>query len=402
MDRFGAFVAIAPDAAAGPGPLSALRVAVKDNIAVRGLPFTAGHPLFADRIAREDAWAVRRLREAGARIVGVTRTDAGGFGVTTPEVENPVAGGRTVGGSSGGSAAAVAAGLAEVALGTDTGGSVRIPAACTGLVGFKPTRGRIGNDGVWPLSPSLDHVGVIGRDLDVVAQTMEVLLGPDQAAQPEPQRPPRLGIDRAWLAACDQTVAAAFMQVVDALQNCGIAIVPITLPDLDGLLTAHGAILLAEAREVYRSLTPADVDRLAPRAQRALKVADALTPETLAAARRLAARASPAIDALFDVKAPFDVIDVILSPTIPCPVPAREARSVQINGHKVPAINAMISNTAPFNLSGHPVLALPSNIAVQGIPLSIQLAGRSAADLALFGAARAIAPVLSFSASARN
>ena len=102
------------------------------------------------------------------------------------------------------------------------------------------------------------------------------------------------------------------------------------------------------------------------------------------------------------MKAPFDVIDVILSPTIPCPVPAREARSVQINGHKVPAINAMISNTAPFNLSGHPVLALPSNIAVQGIPLSIQLAGRSAADLALFGAARAIAPVLSFSASARN
>ena len=399
MDRFGAFVAIAPDAAAGAGPLSALRVAVKDNIAVRGLPFTAGHPLFADRIAHEDAWAVRRLRQAGARIVGVTRTDAGGFGVTTPEVENPVAGGRTVGGSSGGSAAAVAAGLADVALGTDTGGSVRIPAACTGLIGFKPTRGRIANDGVWPLAPSLDHVGVIGRDLDIVARTAEVLLGPDQAEPQAPQRPLRLGIDRAWLAACDQTVATAFLQVVDALQNRGIAIRPITLPDLDGLLTAHGAILLAEARKVYGSL---DVGRLAARAQRSLKAAEALTPETLAAARRLAAHASSAIDALFDVKAPFDVIDVILSPTIPCPVPARDIRSVQINGHKVPAINALISNTAPFNLSGHPVLALPSSITLQGLPLSIQLAGRRAADLSLFGAARAIAPVLSFSASARN
>src|SRR5882672_1020705 len=188
MDRFGAFVAIAPDAGAGAGPLSALRVAVKDNIAVRGLPFTAGHPLFADRIADGDAWAVRRLRQAGARIVGVTHTDAGGFGVTTPTVANPAAPGKTVGGSSGGSAAAVAAGLADVALGTDTGGSVRIPAACTGLIGFKPTRGRVPTDGLWPLSTSLDHVGVIGRDLDRVAATAEVLLGPDAQHDAPPPR----------------------------------------------------------------------------------------------------------------------------------------------------------------------------------------------------------------------
>ncbi len=139
VDRFGAFVAFTPDAPAGAGPLAGLRVAVKDNIAVAGLPFTAGHPLFSDRTADTDAPAVRQLRDAGARIVGVTYTDAGGFGVTTPVVKNPAAPGRTVGGSSGGSAAAVAAGLADVALGTDTGGSVRIPAACTGLVGFKPT-----------------------------------------------------------------------------------------------------------------------------------------------------------------------------------------------------------------------------------------------------------------------
>src|SRR6266852_3751861 len=177
VDRFGAFVAFTPDAPAGAGPLAGLRVAVKDNIAVAGLPFTAGH----------DAPAVRQLRDAGARIVGVTRTDAGGFGVSTPVVKNPAAPGRTVGGSSGGSAAAVAAGLADVALGTDTGGSVRIPAACTGLIGFKPTRGRIATDGVWPLAPSLDHIGVIGRDLDIVARTTEALLGPDPALRTDPQ-----------------------------------------------------------------------------------------------------------------------------------------------------------------------------------------------------------------------
>ena len=226
-DRFGAFVAMASDAPAGAGPLWALRVAVKDNIAVGGLPFTAGHPLFASRIAETDASAVRRLREAGARIVGVTRTDAG---------------------SSGGSAAAVAAGLADVALGTDTGGSVRIPAACTGLIGFKPTRGRIATDGVWPLSPSLDHVGIIGRDLDIVAQTAECLLTPSPAAPPVSQRPLRLGFDRRLLAACDQAVATAFAQVIGALRGSGLEVVPVALPNLEDVLDAHRAIYARERR----------------------------------------------------------------------------------------------------------------------------------------------------------
>ena len=191
-DRFGAFVAIVANAPAGAGPLSGLRVAVKDNIAVAGLPFTAGHPLFADRIAATDASAVRRLRERGARIVGVTAPTPEAS-ASPPPRSNPAAPGCTVGGSSGGSAAAVAAGLADVALGTDTGGSVRIPAACTGLIGFKPTRGQIATDGVWPLSPSLDHIGIIGRDLDIVAQTAECLLTPSPAAPPVSQRPLRLG-----------------------------------------------------------------------------------------------------------------------------------------------------------------------------------------------------------------
>src|SRR6266545_4362567 len=395
-NRFNAFVALAPDAVAGTGPLSGRRVAVKDNIAVSGLPFTAGHPLFADRIADADASAVRHLREAGARIVGVTHTDAGGFGVTTPVVSNPVAPGRTVGGSSGGSAAAVAAGLADVALGTDTGGSVRIPAACTGLIGFKPTYGRIATDGIWPLSPSLDHVGVIGRDLDVVARTAEALLAPGPAARSVSQGPLRVGFDRTLLGVCDQAVAAAFAQVVGALQDYGVVVIPIALPKREDMLDAHRTILLAEAREVYGSLSPAQSDRLAVTAQRSLKLADAITGEMLRAARQKAANAATAIEAL------FDQTDVILSPTISCAVPPRDARRVEINGRTVSVVQALITTTAPFNLSGHPTLALPSAAGIHGLPLSIQMTARSAADLSLFGAARAIAPVLGFSASARD
>jgi Asp-tRNA(Asn)/Glu-tRNA(Gln) amidotransferase A subunit family amidase len=393
-DRFGAFVAIAADAPAGAGPLSALRVAVKDNIAVSGLPFTAGHPLFASRIAETDASAVRRLREAGARIVGVTRTDAGGFGVTTPEVENPAAPALTVGGSSGGSAAAVAAGLADVALGTDTGGSVRIPAACTGLIGFKPTQGRIATDGLWPLSQSLDHVGVIGRDLDTVARTAEALLAPGPAARPLSSL--RLGFDRTLLAACDQAVAGAFTQVIDAMQDSGLEVVPVALPNLEEVLDTHRTILLAEAREVYRSLSPAQRGQLAVIAQRSLKLADAIGSDMVRAARQKAAKVATAIETL------FEKVDIILSPTITCPVPPRDARRVEINGHAVSVVLALIAMTAPFNLSGHPTLALPCATVVHGLPLSVQMTAPNAADLALFGVAREIAPMLGFSASARD
>ena len=244
--------------------------------------------------------------QAGARIVGVTRTDAGGFGVTTPEVENPVAPGRTVGGSSGGSAAAVAAGLADVALGTDTGGSVRIPAACTGLIGFKPTRGRIATDGVWPLAPSLDHVGVDR------ARPRHRCPNGGSPARPRSSRSATvasgrcaLGFDRALLAACDQTVATAFVQVIDALQDRGIArSCPIALPDLEGLLDGPSHDPAGRGAEGLR-LAFACAARSARR--RCATLAQSrpmpLTAETLArAARRLAATAASAIEALFDVR----------------------------------------------------------------------------------------------------
>ncbi len=388
VDRFGAFVAFTPDAPAGAGPLAGLRVAVKDNIAVAGLPFTAGHPLFSDRTADTDAPAVRQLRDAGARIVGVTYTDAGGFGVTTPVVKNPAAPGRTVGGSSGGSAAAVAAGLADVALGTDTGGSVRIPAACTGLVGFKPTCGRISIEGTWPLSPSLDHIGVIGRGLESVAHTADVLLGHDAEAEaPAISTRLRIGIDRAPMDHCDVAVEKAFKGVLAALA-AKHEIVPLDWPDATQVLDAHRDLLLAEAGKIYASLTPAEFDRLAVVARRALALAGDVTPDMLLDARRIAAETASAVETL------FGRADILLSPTITCPVPAQDARRVEIRGRSISVVHALIANTMLFNMSGHPAVAMPSAPTLNGLPFSVQIAARRNADRALLDAASALAPLL--------
>src|SRR5579863_2193597 len=179
-DPFGAFMSATPVLGRSDGVLSGVDLCVKDNIAVKGQPFTAGHPLFAERRGQTTAPAVELLLQAGARLVGMTRTDSGGFGVTSPGVKNPVLPGRSVGGSSGGAAAAVAAGLADLGLGTDTGGSVRIPAACTGLFGFKPSLGRVPTEGVWPLAPSFDHVGLLSRELPVLCAAARVLLNEGQ------------------------------------------------------------------------------------------------------------------------------------------------------------------------------------------------------------------------------
>ncbi|MEM8663854.1 MAG: amidase family protein, partial [Pseudomonadota bacterium] len=165
-DPYGAFVARCDPSCAA----DSWRVAVKDMIAVAGMPQPAGFPGRDGMVAARDAAVVTLFRDAGHTIVGVTTTDAAGFGTMTNEVRHPRHPLRAVGGSSGGSAAAVAAGLADVGIGTDTGGSVRIPAAYCELYAFKPSRGRVSLEGVLPLSPTLDHVGVMAATPAILAR----------------------------------------------------------------------------------------------------------------------------------------------------------------------------------------------------------------------------------------
>ena len=161
-------------APSGGGSLAGLRLAVKANIEIAGARFTAGHPAFAERRGTDTAPAVRALVDAGAALLAMGATDAGGFGVTGAGVDNPVHPRRIVGGSSGGCAALLAAGRADLALGTDTGGSVRIPAACTGLWAYKPEHGAIPVAGVFPLAPRFDTVGLVARSAAVLRKAVDV------------------------------------------------------------------------------------------------------------------------------------------------------------------------------------------------------------------------------------
>jgi Asp-tRNA(Asn)/Glu-tRNA(Gln) amidotransferase A subunit family amidase len=295
---------------AADGPLSGLSFGVKDNIAVAGMLFTAGHPLFADRRAVKTAPAVDALLAAGADFIGMTHTDAGGFGAVTPQTRNPVAPGLIVGGSSGGSAAAVARSACDFAVGTDTGGSVRMPAACTGLTSFKPTYGRVSNDGVWPLTPQLDHVGIIARDLGILRRAGRILI-----AANENQAAAAAGlaigveIDRAGL--FDPAIAAEMDDIADALDRAGHTVSRVAIPGRENIAEAHGVIVLSEAAAIYAGLDADQRAQLGKAAASGLRHAENLTEDAVQAAWEWTRAVSTRM------KSTLEPLHILISPTLP-------------------------------------------------------------------------------------
>lgn len=382
-DTHNAFVEQAEIAGAPDGPLAGLRFAVKDNIAVKDQMFTAGHPLFADRRASVSASSVASLLAAGAKFVGMAQTDAGGFGASTPQTKNPVAPDRIVGGSSGGSAAAVAAGHCDFALGTDTGGSVRIPAACTGLYGYKPTFGRVPNDGVFPLTPQLDHVGIIAASLGILERSAAALLG---AGLQEETATDRLRIavelDRAGL--FDPAIADELDRIAETLAADGHDVARLPVPGRENIADAHGVIVLSEAAAVYADLTEDQREALGKAAASALRHAKNLHAEEITAAWEWARAADGRLQKCFDNH------DILISPTLPIAPPMVEARRIQLGGEERPVVVGMTLLTCLANLTGNPVVGFPNPLS-QGLPRTgLQVLGPMQSDERLFGIAARI------------
>lgn len=381
-DPHNAFVERRGLAGSSKGALGGTSFAVKDNVAVQGMAFTAGHPLFADRRAGETAPAVQCLLDAGADFVGMTQTDAGGFGATTPQTRNPAAPGLIVGGSSGGSAAAIAGGNCDFAIGTDTGGSVRIPAACTGLAAFKPSYGRVSSDGVWPLTPPLDHVGLIARDLALLRRAGLVLLEVSRI-EPALAAPSDLRIaveiDRAGL--FDPEIAEEMDRIAATLHAAGHQVDRIAIPGRENIAEAHGVIVLSEAAAIYADCTDEQRGQLGKAAASALHHAQLLTPEAIEAAWEWARAAADRM------KATLTPFDVLLSPTLPVAPPSVETRRIPLAGEEQPVVVAMTVLTCLANLTGNPVVSFPNPGSACFPKTGIQLLGHINADEALFGIA---------------
>ncbi len=390
LDEAGAWRA-AREADAQPcgGPLRGALVGVKDNVDVAGMPATSGLAAFRDRVAERDARCVARLRMAGVVLLGKLAMQEGALGVTTDTPRlctNPLREGYTPGGSSGGSGAAVAAGFVALAVGTDTMGSVRIPAACCGVVGLKPTTGLIGRSGVLPLSPSLDHVGMLARTPREAALGIEAMAAPDAAdpaSRPAPwawraiprevPRDLRIGLPEPVLAApMEPAQREAFERAAAALRRLGATVAPIAMPGWEPGPTRRAGLLVieAEAAALHSRLLD-DAEAASPAFRAALAYGrDAGTVRLVRAQLRLAEVRAAALRAL-------DGTDALLMPTMPW----------RAFPHGTPPPPDQADFAALANIAGLPAIAFPWPASDGGLPASVQLLGRPHAEALLTGLA---------------
>jgi aspartyl-tRNA(Asn)/glutamyl-tRNA(Gln) amidotransferase subunit A len=349
---------------------------VKDLFDTAGIRTTYGSAVFADHVPPVTAAAVQMLESAGWTNAGKTNLHEFAFGVTSQNlhygtVPNPRAPGRTSGGSSGGSAAALVMGEADGALGTDTGGSIRIPAACCGIAGFKPSYGLVPADGVFPLAPSFDHAGPMARDVAGCAGLMRELVPAFEVEELASLEDVTVGV--AWLDRCEPLVRARLSAAAELFPRR----VEIDFPTAETV----GPAFMREVGDVHRELyaTHSDLygENIAGKIEHCLRISDGEYGAALEARREHAERAAGALEGC----------DLLLAPTLGFVAPPADIVEPEVRG-------TFTIFTFPFNALGWPALALPCGAAEDGLPASLQIVGRRDADALVLGAGLALEEAL--------
>ncbi|UEM19168.1 amidase [Skermanella mucosa] len=385
------------------GPLHGIPLAIKDNYLTAGMPTRAGTEAAIEFPGTEGA-AVRKLREAGAILLGKTRMHEFAWGMETPPARNPFDTDRVPGGSSGGSGIAVTAGFAMAALGSDTGGSIRIPASLCGTVGIKPTFGRIGRSGIVPHSWSLDHAGPLTRSVADAALLVDVLSGHDPADAGSADEPPtalhaavrpareagaaglRVGVCRNhFFEALDDEVGAAVEATISRLAADGAEVVEFQVPELAYGLGAIFAIELASSAAYHvhhlaagRTSAYRDDVRQLVEMGRLVSAPDYLQAEryrTMLAERFLQV---------------FAEVDVIVGPTMPITAWLSGQREVELDGKRESVLETSWRFTYPWNLLGLPAISLPCGYDRKGLPIGFQIAGAAFDEASVIRTAAAV------------
>ncbi len=364
------------------GPLHGIPVAIKDMIDTRGVRTTAASAVYLDRVPGEDAAVVSRLRRSGAILLGKLNMQEfaiGGSSVPSHfgPVRNPCDPSRIAGGSSGGSAAAVAAGLCFAALGTDTGGSVRQPAALCGVVGLKPTYGRVSNLGVIPLAPSLDHVGALTRGVEDCATLLEAIAGYERRDVSSERRPlklrpwptsaarVRIGVPRGFFyEGLHPAVDRAVERALAVLSDLGARIEEISLE-----VSADRTVFQAEAYASHAGLIADAPERYLPETLAKLRRGASVDAAAYVGERLRLAQLRRRMTDL------FARVDVLVTPTVPVPAPRLADYPRTFEEVLAWEASSMLRNTRPFNAFGIPTVSVPCGRTDESLPVGLQIAG---------------------------
>ncbi len=371
------------------GPLHGVPVSVKDLIDVAGQPTTAASRVRAGHVATRDATVVQRLREAGAVIIGKTNLHEFALGTTSEEsafgaVRNPRDPSRSAGGSSGGSAAAVALGMGLMSVGSDTGGSIRIPAAASGVVGLKPTLGDVPTYGVVPLSNTFDHVGPITTSVADAAALYFVLAGrkPTRIDNAAPKTITLGALGGYFTALLEHDVRAAFEGAVEQLRRCGVSIDARVVEGTQTIGDTYVNISLPEAANWHAATLDARPDDYQPPVRQRLEKGRTISAVEYLHARDMREELSRAVDAA------LDGCDALVLPTLPIVAPVLGTQEVAMdNGERLAVRAAMLRLTQLFNITGNPAISLP--IPTKGLPVGLQLVGQRGNTDALLSVASA-------------
>ena len=379
------------------GPLHGIPISLKDLIDLRGAPTTAASRVREGRVAAADATVTARLREAGGVFVGKTNLHEFAFGTTSDEtaygaVRNPHDQERSPGGSSGGSAVAVVTGMSFASIGTDTGGSVRIPSAACGTVGLKPTWGEIPCEGVVPLGRSLDHVGPLARTVEDAWLLYLVMRGDAAAARwPIPARRAvkdlRLGVPRAYFHdVLDDEVRGRFAESLAWLRQAGARTVDVTLPHAAHIPAVYLHTSLAEAAAYHAESVASAPARYTPGVRLRIEMGRYVLAEDYVRAQHARIVLGAEVDAA------LAGCDALVLPTLPIPAPPVGAAEVDVAGTPRSVRQMMLRLTQLFNLTGHPAISIPAGQTHAGLRCGIQFAGHAGATEHLLAVALACEP----------